>query len=66
MPTLGHTQRQPASLWGMAWVGPVENPREPYEALSRVRRSSILERGRSTTKRGHAVSTRVYQSDLPS
>jgi hypothetical protein len=44
----------------------LENPRSPYEALSAMERPSTLERGSSTTKRSQAVSTRVYQSDLPS
>jgi hypothetical protein len=51
---------------GQGTGGRWENPRRFYEALSSLRRPSILERGSSTTKRGQAVSTRVYQSDPPS
>jgi len=51
---------------GQGTGGRWENPRPFYEALKTFRRPSILERGSSTTKRGQAVSTRVYQSDPPS
>ena len=51
---------------GQGTGGRWENPRPFYEALKTLRRPSILERGSSTTKRGQAVPTRVYQSDPPS
>ena len=66
--TQDKTLKQPINIepFGQGARSPQENPRYSYEASGQPERSSILDRGSSTTKTCQAVPTREYQSDLPS